>query len=413
MIPYINNRPQNPRLIQYLKNILHYLESLVAAMIFRYPKNKITVVGVTGTDGKTTTVNLIHHILTTAGLKTGVISTLSSAHSSSPGRGKLQYFMWQCYKNKCTHVVLEVTSIGADQHRASFINFAVGVLTNISNNEHLDYHKSFENYQAAKMKFLLNCPIIVANADDQSFKFLADKVTTQKLTSYAVKQKADIEARKISYQPSGSSFETKGSLYQTKLIGEFNIHNCLAAIAAAKELGIDDETIKKALKTFERPSGRMEVVVSEPFTIMVDFAHTPQAFEKILPVAKSLTKNNGKLIHVFGTTGSRDKSKRPMMASVAAKFDDQIILTHEDTYLEDPKKIIATLEKSLIEIGFSKYKSVFDRKEAIESAINMAKKGDVIIITGVGHQKSLNIGGKEVPWSDQKAASEIFAARKS
>lgn len=413
MIPYINNRPQNPRFIQFLKNILHYLESLVAALIFRYPKEKITVVGVTGTDGKTTTVNLLHHILTSAGLKVGVISTLSSAHASSPGRGKLQYFMWQCYKNKCTHVVLEVTSIGAAQYRTSFIDFSIGILTNISNNEHLDYHKTFENYQSAKIKFLLSCPIIVANADDQSYPALAEKVTTQKLVSYGIKQKADIEARKIVYQPGGSLFESKGISLQTKLVGDFNIHNCLAAIAAAKELGIDDEIIKKALKSFERPSGRMEVVVSEPFTIMVDFAHTPQAFEKILPVAKTLTKYNGNLIHVFGATGSRDKGKRPIMASVAAKFDDQIILTHEDTYLEDPKKIIATLEKGLVDVGFKNYQTQFDRKKAIETAINMAKRGDVIIITGVGHQKSLNIGGKEVPWSDQKTVSEILAARKS
>lgn len=412
MIPYINNRPQNPRFIQFLKNILHYLESLIAALIFRYPKNKITVIGVTGTDGKTTTVNLLHHILTAAGLKVGVISTLSSAHASSPGRGKLQHFVWQCYKNRCTHVVLEVTSIGISQYRTSFINFSLGILTNIANNEHLDYHRTFAKYQNAKIDFLLSCPIVIANADDQSFAVLNEQVTKQKLVSYGIKQKADVEARKIVYQPAGSAFESKGTLFQTKLVGEFNIHNCLAAIAAARELGVADETIKNALKTFERPSGRMEVVVSEPFTVIVDFAHTPQAFEKILPVAKSMTKYNGKLIHVFGATGSRDKGKRPIMAATAAKFDDQIILTHEDTYLEDPQKILNTLEKSLIDVKFKNFQKVFDRKDAIKTAIETAKRGDVVIITGVGHQKSLNIGGKEVPWNDQKAVTEVLAALK-
>ncbi len=411
MIPYINNRPQNPRFIQFLKNILHYFESLVASLIFRYPKNKITVIGVTGTDGKTTTVNLIHHLLTAAGLKVGVISTLSSAHASSPGRGKLQHFMWQCFQNKCTHVVLEVTSIGAAQYRTSFINFSVGVLTNIANNEHLDYHKNFENYQNVKIKFLLQCPIIIANADDPSFDFVLSKTKSQKLISYGVKHKADVEARKISYQSSGSSFENKGNLFETNLVGEYNIHNSLAAIAAAREMGVDDKTIAKALKTFERPSGRMEVVSSEPFLVIVDFAHTPKEFEKVLPVAKTLTKYNGKLIHVFGATGSRDKGKRPIMAAIAAKFDDQIVLTHEDTYLEDPKKIIDTLEKSLIESDYKNFQKVFDRKEAIKTAIDMAKRGDVIIITGVGHQKSLNIGGKEIPWSDQKTVKEIINSK--
>lgn len=412
MIPYINNRPQNPRFIQFLKNILHYFESLIAALIFRYPKNKLTVIGVTGTDGKTTTVNLLHHILTTAGLKVGVISTLSSAHASSPGRGKLQHFLWQCYQNKCTHVVLEVTSIGAAQYRANFIDFSIGILTNIANNEHLDYHKSFENYQKAKIDFLLKCPIIIANADDKSIEPLKARVTNQKFLSYGVKNQANVTARKIGYQPGGSVFENNGSSFQTKLVGEFNILNSLAAISAARELGVNDETITKALKTFERPSGRMEVVITEPFTVVVDFAHTPQAFEKVLPVAKTLTKFNGKLIHVFGATGSRDKGKRPVMANVSAKFADQIILTHEDTYLEDPKKILDTLEKSLVEVGFKNFQKVFDRRQAIETAITMAKRGDVVIITGVGHQKSLNINGKEVPWSDQKTVKEIMDAKK-
>lgn len=412
-MPNITNRPQNPRFIQFLKNILHYFESLIAALIFRYPKNKLTVIGVTGTDGKTTTVNMIHHLLTAAGFKVGVISTLSSAHASSPGRGKLQHFLWQCYQNKCTHVVLEVTSIGAAQYRADFIDFSIGVLTNIANNEHLDYHKTFENYQNAKIKFLLKCPIIIANADDGSFKILESKITSQKLISYGIKHSADVEARKIVYQQSGSIFENKGSSFQTKLVGEFNILNTLAAISTVRELGVGDETVSNALKTFERPSGRMEVVVSEPFTVIVDFAHTPQAFEKVLPVAKSLVKYNGKLIHVFGATGSRDKGKRPVMANIAAKYDDQIVLTHEDTYLEDPRKILDVLEKTLVDAGFKSFQKVFDRKQAIETAINNAKRGDVVIITGVGHQKSLNIGGREIPWSDQKAVREIFSARKN
>jgi len=402
------NRPQNPFVIQKLKNIIHFLEALAASKVYSYPKDQMTVIGVTGTDGKTTTVNLLHHILTTAGFKTGIFSTLSTAHTSSPGRGKLHQFLKQCYENKCSHVVLEVTSIGIDQFRAGFIPFKIGILTNIANNEHLDYHKTFEKYQKTKLGFLLSCPTIVANADDQSFDLLKSQIDKQKLISFGLKKNADQKAKSISYSPKGTEFVLQGEKVQTKLLGEFNVLNTLAAVTAAKELGVEDKFIIKALKTFDRPAGRLEVVVERPFVVIVDFAHTPQAFEKVLPVAKLLLKNGGRLIHVFGATGSRDKGKRPVMAKVSAKFSDQIILTHEDTYLEDKQTIVDSLEKGLLEAKFKNYQKILDRREAIETAINMARSGDVIIITGVGHQKSMNVGGKELAWSDQKVVLELL-----
>lgn len=373
-----------------LKNRIHLLESAAMARRYGFPGKKMVVIGVTGTDGKTTTATLIHHILTVGGIKASLSSTLASPHTTTPGRGRIQRFLDQSLKNGCTHAVLEVTSIAIDQHRVWGIPFEVGVLTNIANNEHLDYHSSFENYKNAKIAFLRNAKQVVANADDPSFA----------------------EIKKL--RPDVIPFNLKSGSYTSKLLGEFNQLNIAAAAAAAKALGISDEMIKKAVASFEPPSGRLEIVVKKPFTVIVDFAHTPQAFEKVLPVAKSLKlKANNKLIHVFGATGDRDKLKRPVMAKIAAKIDDYFVITHEDTYSEDPKTIIAEIKAGLVSVDPARYLVVYDRREAIKTALAAAKPGDVVILTGVGHQKTLNIGGKEIPWSDQNVVKELMNGRKN
>lgn len=347
-------------MLRKLKNFGHLLEAIIAAFYYRFPARKLVIVGVTGTDGKTTTTNLIYHILTEAGIKTAVLSTLSSAHTTTPDSWRLQKFLTQSLHNKCTHVVLEVSSHAIDQYRIFGTNFAVGVLTNIADNEHLDYHKTFEKYKNIKLKFLQSCEKTVQWEDFKKYRF------------------------------------------ETKLVGEFNRQNCLAAIGVAKALGIDDENIRKAVASFKSLPGRLEVVVRKPFTVIVDFAHTPQAFEKVLPEVKKMGK---RLIHVFGCTGDRDRGKRPIMGAIAAKFDDVIILTHEDTYLEDPGEIVNQIKSGI------KEKTpiiLLDRRLAIGKALELAKSGDVVLLTGVGHQKSMNIGGHEVPWSEQKVVLELL-----
>jgi UDP-N-acetylmuramoyl-L-alanyl-D-glutamate--2,6-diaminopimelate ligase len=355
-------------IVRTLKNLTHLFEAVVARLYFGFPGKKLIVIGVTGTDGKTTTTNLIHHILTTSGFKTAVLSTLSSAHTTTPGAWKLQKFLAQSLKNNCTHVVLEVSSHAIDQNRVWGIPFVVGVLTNIADNEHLDYHKTFENYKNTKLKWLNTCKNKVDLTDSTNLKNL------------------------------------KRFKFETKLIGEFNKLNVLGAVGVGRILDIDDEVIRRAVASFEPPAGRLEVVVKKPFTVIVDFAHTPQAFERVLPVVKKLGK---KLIHVFGCTGDRDKGKRPIMGEIASKFDDIIILTTEDTYLEDPERIVDGVESGIRNHELGKgYFRVPNRREAIGKALQVAQKGDVVMITGVGHQKSLNIGGKEIPWSDQRVVIE-------
>lgn len=350
-----------------IKNFWHLLEAVFWSLVYGFPGRKLMVVGVTGTDGKTTTVNLIYHILTEAGFKTAIYSTLSSAHTTTPPAEKLQKFLAISLKNGCTHAVLEVSSHAIDQNRIWGINFAIGVLTNIASNEHLDYHRTFEDYQKTKLNFLKNC------------KQVAD---WQKIKNYK---------------------------FETRLFGKFNWQNCLAAIAIAKALKIDEEIIRKAVASFDPLPGRLEIMTKKPFLVIVDFAHTPQAFEKVLPEVKKLGK---RLIHVFGCTGDRDKNKRPIMGQIAAKYDDIIILTHEDTYSENPEEIINQIEKGVTYKGETlkgltllRYS---DRREAIQKALETAKKGDVVFISGVGHQKTLNLGGKEIPWSDQKVVKEIL-----
>ncbi|MBI4100053.1 hypothetical protein HY440_03530 [Candidatus Microgenomates bacterium] len=358
-------------MLQKLKNYWHLLESVAAAIFYRFPGKKLTVIGVTGTDGKTTTTTLLHHILTMAGIKAGVSSTLFSPHTTTPGRWRTQKFLAQSLNNGCTHAVLEVTSIAIDQYRVWGINFAIGVLTNIADHEHLDYHKTFAAYRATKLGFLASC-------------------------------RQQVDAAKLSPR------DFKKILTASKLPGEFNAQNVMAASAAARLLGIDDATIIKAVASFKLPSGRLEIVAKKPFTVIVDFAHTPQAFSAVLPVAKKMGK---RLIHVFGATGNRDKDKRPIMAQIAAEYDDFIVLTHEDTYSEDPKAIIAQLEAGLAAVNYQTYGKAYDRREAIEAALKEAKPGDVVILTGVGHQKSMNLAGREVPWSDQKTVLELLEHR--
>lgn len=350
-------------MIRKIKNIFHLLEAVFWTVYYGFPAKKLTVIGVTGTEGKTTTVNIIHHILISNGIRVGVWSTLSSAHTTTPSPKVLQKFLADGLKQGWTHVILEVSSHSIDQNRIWGIDFKIGALTNITGNEHLDYHRSFAHYQNTKLRWLKTCRHTAKR--DENYKF------------------------------------------ETKLVGEYNRENCLTAIAVTKLLGIPDSIIHSAVASFEAIPGRFEKICNKPFTVIIDFGHTPQSFEKNLPLARIFLKTKtSKLIHVFGATGDRYAGKRPVMAQVSAKFSDVIILTHEDTYSENLKLII-----DQIEIGIPKgfdYLKIYDRREAIKKALELAKPGDVVIITGVGHQKSLNIAGREVPWSDQETVKSLM-----
>jgi UDP-N-acetylmuramoyl-L-alanyl-D-glutamate--2,6-diaminopimelate ligase len=365
------------------------------------------VVAVTGTDGKTTTVNLIYHILKSSGAKVSMISSINAViegkiydtefHRTTPTSFSLQSFFRKARNKKSEYFVLEVTSHAIDQHRIAGIPIKVGVLTNVTN-EHLDYHKTYDNYLKTKIKLLKKAKICIVNSDDSSHMFLSE-VQSQKTQgnwiTYGLSESSDYNE---------STFDIK----ENNLLGEFNLYNVLASVATCKALGITDESIKKALKNFHMPIGRVDYVYQEDFSVMIDFAHTSNASEQILKAVRPIVK--GSLIHVFGSAGERDVLKRPFLGEISSQYCDILILTAEDPRKEDVNTIIAE-----IEVGIKKGKGevirIPDRKEAIQAAIQMAKKDDLVLITGKSQEGSMNYGKGEVPWNEYEMVKEALEAR--
>ncbi len=392
---------------QKIKNIYHFFIAIFANVLFFFPSRRMKVIAVTGTDGKTTTVNLIYHILKSSGAKVSMISSIAAvidgksyntgSHVTTPASFTLQKFLRKARNKKSEYFVLEVTSHAIDQNRITGIPIKVGVLTNVTN-EHLDYHKTYDNYLKTKVKLLKKAKICIVNNDDSSYMFLSE-VKSQK-----------IQKNWITYGLSESSDYNKNTfdIKENNLLGEFNQYNVLASVAACKALGITDESIKKALKTFHEPIGRVDYVYQEDFSVMIDFAHTSNASEQILKAVRPTVK--GSLIHVFGSAGERDVLKRPFLGEISSQYCDILILTAEDPRKEDVNTIIAE-----IEIGVKKGKCevirIPDRKEAIQAAIQMAKKDDLVLITGKSQEGSMNYGKGEEPWDEYKMVKEALEAR--
>jgi len=296
---------------QDIKNIYHLFQSITANTIYAAPSRGMTIIGVTGTDGKTTTSSMIYHILQTAGLKTALISTVGAIidgktydigfHVTTPDSFAIQSYIRKAKKAGVKYLVIETTSIGLHQNRVFGIPFNLAVLTNITN-EHLDYHKNYQKYVKAKTRLFQIAKAAILNIDDKSFSLITSHIQNKKIITYGLEKNAGINPDIFPFR--------------TNLIGAFNQYNALAAIAVAKELNIEDSIITKALLSFIPPTGREEVVYDKEFKIIIDFAHTPGAFEVVLPEIKKLTKGKpalpaGRLIHIFGSAGQRDKYKRP------------------------------------------------------------------------------------------------------
>lgn len=386
----------------------HLPSSVLANIIYGFPSRGMRFIGVTGTDGKTTTTNMIYQILKQAGFKTSMVSTINAEingekidtgfHVTNP-----DYFLLQKLINKAKRAgteifVLEVTSHGLDQFRTWGINFHIGVITNITS-EHLDYHKTWDNYFNSKAKLIKNSKWSVLNRDEDHFERLRD-LAKGLVATFGKSEKAD--------------FNPEINKFKLKLPGEFNILNALAAIAATNILGVDQKQAAKTLEEFTNLEGRMQVVENKKdLKIIVDFAHTPNALENALNTLKKETK--GKLISVFGCAGLRDVKKRPLMGAISANLADFTVITAEDPR-GDIERINAEILEGVEKAGGKLGKNVFvenDRQKAIELAINsLAKKGDTIGIFGKGHEKSMNINGdKELPWSDYEAVQKVLNGR--
>jgi len=376
--------------LQRLKNIFHLINAFLANIWYGFPSRKITVIGITGTDGKTTTTHLIAHILKSCGKKVSYISTIFAKigekeydigfHVTTPNPWLIQKLIKEAVNNKDEYFILETTSHALDQNRVWGINYKIGVLTNVTY-EHLDYHLSYENYLKTKVKLLKRAEVAFFNKDDRSYLYV----------------KKILKGRKkiIEYQ--------KLSIIKKNFpnLEKFNQENFSAAYLVALNLGLRSEKVLKAIKTFKLPKGRFDLVYDKDFKVIIDFAHTPNAFLKLLSeIRKKYLKNKGRLIHVFGSAGLRDNTKRPLMGEISGRFADFIILTEEDYRTEDPNKICQEIASG---IKNKNYQLIIDRKKAIERALKMAKKGDVVIFTGKAHEKSLCRGKTEYPWDEYRA----------
>jgi UDP-N-acetylmuramoyl-L-alanyl-D-glutamate--2,6-diaminopimelate ligase len=401
-----------------------YRKGRVKIVSARYgnPAIGLKVIAVTGTNGKTTTVNYINEILKEASYKTAMFSTavvevagqrkLNDLNMTVADTATMQRFFRDAKRAHVDYVVLEVTSIALHQHKLDGVPILAAIMTNLTQ-DHLDAHKTMERYAEAKAKlFKLDPEFIVLNRDDEWFEYYNQFPAGSQKITYGKHEDAEAKIEYTKLYKKGSEarvvidHQTKVEL-ATALPGEFNIYNMTAAAAVSYVLGISVTDIVEGVANLEGVPGRFERVVDGlGYDVIVDYAHTPDALDKLLEAAKSITKN--RVILVFGATGDRDKTKRPLMGDIAAKRADRIILTDEESYNEDPKAIRDQVLEGIEKAGAgAKVTEIADRREAIEKALSIATKGDTILITGMGHEQFRIVNGEKLPWNDAAVVREI------
>ena len=399
------------------------------------PARRLVMIGVTGTDGKTTTCNLIHAILQAAGLQAGLISTVNAVigervldtgfHVTTPEAPEIQGYLAQMVAAGLTHCVLEATSHGLAQHRVAACEFDLGVVTNITH-EHLDYHGTFEAYREAKGRLFAGLskrapkplsvtPAAILNQDDASYAYLASLSGVRQI-SYSLTAMADVHAEFVAPGAGGLSFDVIGAGYRqpirSSLRGSFNAANILAAIAATVDgLGIAPEVAARGVASVASVAGRMEPVdLGQPFTALVDFAHTPNALRRALEAARAMT--TGKVIAVIGSAGLRDRAKRRLMAEAAVQMADETVLTAEDPRTEPLDAILAEMAAGAQAQGGVEGRTFWrvpDRGQALRFAVGRAQAGDLVITCGKGHEQSMCFGETEYAWDDRVALRAALA----
>ncbi len=397
-----------------------------------HPGRKLRVIGVTGTDGKTTTTRLIAGILGAAGHRVGTIDSVSATiagretptgfHTTTPDAPEVQAYLAEMVAARCEYAVIESTSHGLAQHRVTACEYDVAVVTNITH-EHLDFHGSLEAYQQAKAMLFRalsasarkpDMPkVAVLNRDDSSYAYLSP-IPAERQLCYGLGEEADLWAADVVADPTGLHIEiatpTGRLRVSSPLVGRYNVHNILAAVAVAYSQGIAPQAIAEGIAGVRGVIGRMERMdCGQPFTAIVDFAHTPNALDKALHWARELAE--GQVIVVFGCAGLRDVAKRAWMGEIAGRLADRTIITAEDPRTESLEAIMEQIAEGCRSAGRQEgagYWKIGDRGEAIAAALGMAQPGDVVIVTGKGHERSMCFGETEYPWSDQDAVGEAL-----
>lgn len=410
-------------MLRQLALAYHFGEAVIANIRFGFPGRSARVIMVTGTNGKTTTSAYIAKILQTAGFKVGVVSTAfyqigdkvipNEDNMTVVNVFMLQAMLAEMRAAKVDFIVLEVTAHALTQYRVWGIPPEVVVMTNLTQ-DHLDYYGTMDAYAAAKAKlFTMEPRFIVLNRDDEWFDYYNKYYAKEVKMNYGTAEDAECRVVDAKLQKNGSevSLEIDKTIklqYRTHLPGKFNVYNATAAATATYLLHVELPKIAKGIEALESVPGRLEVVdEGQSFSVVVDYAHTPDALQNLLETLKALTKN--RLILVFGATGDRDKAKRPIMGEIAAKMADRVVLTDDESYSEDPAVIRAEVRKGVEASGGDGHlDEVADRREAIKKAFVIARPGDTVAITGMGHEKFRIMGNQKLPWNDTEVARELL-----
>ena len=411
----------------------HKAMAIAANFVYGRPSERIIVIGVTGTNGKSSTVSLIAEILEEAGHKVGAASTvlfkvaqkewLNDKKMTMLGRFQLQKLLKQMVDAGCAYAVVETSSQGIEQFRHLGIHYDVCVFTNLTP-EHIEAHGGFDNYKKAKLKLfkhLENLPTkilagkkiskaIIANSDDQYAKEFLDFKVDEKI-SFGIDNPADLRAENIDFNQAGISFKIDATDFDLKLFGKFNIYNSLAAIAVAKTQDVNLDICRNALSKVTGVPGRMEFIdVGQPFKVLVDYAPEPEGMRQLFKAINDhgLVSEPGKIIHVFGSCGGgRDIARRPILGELSAQNAQIHIITNEDPYDDNPQQIIDQVADGAIKAGKQEVFKIIDRREAIRKALAMAQAGDLVVLTGKGAEQAICVaGGQKEPWDEREVAKE-------
>ncbi|WP_163398266.1 UDP-N-acetylmuramoyl-L-alanyl-D-glutamate--2,6-diaminopimelate ligase [Flavobacterium fluviatile] len=392
--------------------------AFMAANYFDNPSVKLKLVGVTGTNGKTTIASLLFQLFQKAGFKVGLLSTVKimvdeteyKATHTTPDSITINHYLNEMISAGVTHCFMEVSSHGIHQKRTEALHFVGGIFTNLSH-DHLDYHPTFAEYRDVKKSFFDSLPktaFALSNIDDKNGTVMLQNTVARKLT-YALKTYADFKAQILESQLSGLLLKINDNEVWVKLIGTFNAYNVLAIYGTAVELGMDSLEALRLLSDLESVSGRFQYIVSEGnVTAIVDYAHTPDALENVLKTIDDIRTKNEQLITVVGCGGNRDKAKRPIMAQIAANLSDKAILTSDNPRNEDPEVILNEMEEGVEPHNYKKILRITDRKQAIKTACQLALSNDIILIAGKGHETYQEINGVRHHFDDMETVKEIL-----
>jgi UDP-N-acetylmuramoyl-L-alanyl-D-glutamate--2,6-diaminopimelate ligase len=391
---------------------------ILAANFFGRPSDKLRLVGVTGTNGKTTTATLLYSLFTSLGHRVGLISTVEnkilnetiSATHTTPDPVQLNELLGHMVEKGCTEVFMEVSSHSIDQDRIAGLKFVGAIFTNITH-DHLDYHKTFENYIKAKKKYfdeLSSDAFALVNADDKRGMVMLQNTKAGKHT-FGLKKMVDFKAKIITNSIEGLELEVAGKSVWFKLIGDFNAYNLLGVYGAAVLLGEDSDTVLTHLSSLQGAPGRFELVVPGSKVIaIVDYAHTPDAVKNVLETIAHFRTGNEQVITVIGCGGNRDKTKRPLMASIACRYSDKVVLTSDNPRDEDPMEIIREMQTGVMPVEAKKTLVMPDREEAIKTACMMAKEKDIVLVAGKGHETYQEIKGVKHPFDDREVVERMI-----